>query len=172
MTKLLSAIPIILLAGCAAQSRTVAVENTSNHPIFRWTFPAEGEPNRTKAHSYGPHAQLQEQGHLHSYWVCLQGDVFLFHKSDAVVILDEEMVEINSACEDTFYLDFDYRVEGDRVGGQLHINRFHPYRAYWSMPLELAEGESVSRTLHAPGGESMTMALSYAAPAVLSSARD
>ena len=82
------------------------------------------------------------------------------------------MAEIESACEDTFYLDFDYRVEGERVGGQLHINRFHPYRAYWSMPLELTAGESVSRTLDAPGQKPMALVLFYEAPTILSNAKD
>ena len=165
MTKLLSANLLILLAGCAAQSRIDIVEKTSAPPCFGWTFPADGEPNRQTVPHYGPHAQLREQGHLHSYWACLQGEVFLTWNANAAEAFDEDMVEIESACEDTFYLDFDYRVEGERVGGQLHINRFHPYRAYWSMPLELREGEAVRRTLHAPGGESRTMVLSYATPA-------
>lgn len=172
MAKLLSAILLISVAGCTAQSRIDVVEKTSASPSFGWAFPAAGDPNRQTVRHYGPHAQLREQGHLHSYWACLQGEVFLTWNANAVETLDEDMVEIKSACEDTFYLDFDYRVEGERVGGQLHINRFHPYRAYWSMPLELTEGEAIRRTLHAPGGGSMTMVLSYATPAILSSADD
>ncbi len=174
---LLLACPIvlILLAGCAAQSMTTAVEKTNErsevaadsrtglqtYPFFGWTFPTEEEPNRQRVRHLGSHMQLREQGHLRSYWACLQGEVFLYWHANAVETLDEDMVEIESACEDTYYLDFDYRLEEERVVGQLHINRFHPYRAYWSMPLELRVGEVAKRTFHPPGHKPVTAVFTY-----------
>ena len=63
-----------------------------------------------------------------------------------------------------YYVSFDYRLEGDRVVGQLHINRFHPYRAYWSMPLQLRAGEVAKRTFHPPGHKPVTAVFSYGLP--------
>ena len=179
MTKKACLIVLLLLAGCTAQPMSTAVEITNERSqvavasraglqtagFFGWSFPTEDDPKRQKVRHYGPHAQLREQGHLRSYWACLQGEVSLYWNANATETLGEDMVEIESACEDTYYLAFDYRLEEDRVVGQLHINRFHPYRAYWSMPPDLAKGEAVRRILHAPNREPAAIVLSYGTPA-------
>ena len=157
----------ILFAGCTAQHQSVETVVGNVAPAstyFTWTFPAEGAPKRPKVTRYGTNAELREQGHLRSYWACFQGEVFLLCNANAAETLDEDMVAIESACEDTYYLSFDYRLEDDRVVGQLHSNRFDPYRAYWSMPLELRVGEVAKRTFHPPGHEPVTAVFSYGLP--------
>ena len=166
--RLICGASIILFSGCIAQHHTIETvdENVAlTSTYFTWTFPAEGEPKRPKITRYGPNAELRREGHLQSYWACFQDKVFLLCNANAAETLDEDMVEIESACENTFYLSFDYRLEEDRVMGQLHINRFHPYRAYWSMPLELRVGEVAKRTFHPPGHEPVTAVFSYGFPA-------
>ena len=158
----------ILFAGCAAQHQRIeiVVENVlPASPYFAWTFPAEGVPKRPKAGHYSTVTELRGEGHLHSYWACLGQNVFLVSNANAAEALDEDMMEIESACENTYYLSFDYRLEKDRVVGQLHINRFHPYRAYWSMPLQLRIGEVATRTFHPPGHEPVAAVFSYGLPA-------
>lgn len=166
--RLICGASTILFAGCTAQHHRVETVDENVAPAstyFTWTFPAEGAPQRPKVSRYGPNAELREEGHLQSYWACLQGEFFLLMNANAAETLDEDMVEIESACEDTYYLSFDYRLEEDRVVGQLHINRFHPYRAYWSMPLELRVGEVAKRTFHPPGHKPVTAVFSYGLPA-------
>ena len=77
--------------------------------------------------------------------------------------LNEERARTLHEFHGSSLMDFnieleDYRFDStDSVSGQLNVERLYPYRAHWSMPIGLAVGTRVKRTLEAPRQEPVTI---------------